>query len=486
MNTLLWLRTDLRAHDNPALAAAAAGGTATALFLAAPGQWRLHGDAPAKVDFWLRNLRELSRELGRLGIPLKLLTVHDWSEAPDALAGFCQAHAIRHVHANAEWAVNERRRDAAVAGRLQALGADWTLHHGASLLRPGTVLNGKGECYRVYTPYARACRERLRTAPPPAIPAPRPQSPPAWQADPLPEAFEGYGAPVMAPPTDAVRALWPAGEAAAGERLAAFADGVIDTYREQRDFPSLPATSCLSPYLAAGVLSPGQALRAALAASHGELDSGNAGAAAWINELLWREFYQHLLAAHPSLSMHRPMKPETATVPWRRAPDDLRAWQQGRTGIPIVDAAMRQLLALGWMHNRLRMVAAMFLSKKLLIDWREGEAWFMARLVDGDLASNNGGWQWSASTGADAVPYFRVFNPLSQSRRFDPDGAFLREWLPELAHLDERAIHDPSPMERAAAGYPQPIVDLAQSRLRALEAFGNLPPALGPVHSKGA
>jgi len=476
MNTLLWLRTDLRAHDNPALAAAAAGGTATALFLAAPGQWRLHGDAPAKVDFWLRNLRELSRELGRLGIPLKLLTVHDWSEAPDALAGFCQAHAIRHVHANAEWAVNERRRDAAVAGRLQALGADWTLHHGASLLRPGTVLNGKGECYRVYTPYARACRERLRTAPPPAISAPRPQSPPAWQADPLPEAFEGYGAPAMAPPTDAVRALWPAGEAAAGERLAAFADGVIDTYREQRDFPSLPATSCLSPYLAAGVLSPGQALRAALAASHGELDSGNAGAAAWINELLWREFYQHLLAAHPSLSMHRPMKPETATVPWRRAPEDLRAWQQGRTGIPIVDAAMRQLLALGWMHNRLRMVAAMFLAKNLLIDWREGEAWFMARLVDGDLASNNGGWQWSASTGADAVPYFRVFNPLSQSRRFDPDGAFLREWLPELAHLDERAIHDPSPMERAAAGYPQPIVDLAQSRLRALEAFGNLPP----------
>ncbi|WP_338878581.1 deoxyribodipyrimidine photo-lyase [Achromobacter veterisilvae] len=470
MNTLLWLRTDLRAHDNPALAAAAEGGAATALFLAAPGQWRRHGDAPAKVDFWLRNLRELSRELGRLGIPLKLLTVRDWSEAPDALAGFCRAHAIGHVHANAEWAVNERRRDEAVASGLRAMGVDWTLHHGASLLRPGTVLTGKGDCYRVFTPYARACRERLRTAPPRALPAPRPQAPPAWRADPLPAAFEGFNAP-----DDAVRALWPAGEAAAGERLAAFADGVIDAYREQRDFPSLPATSCLSPYLAAGVLSPGQALRAALAANHGELDSGKAGAAAWIGELLWREFYQHLLAAHPALSMRQPMKPETAAVPWRQAPEDLRAWQQGRTGIPIVDAAMRQLLALGWMHNRLRMVAAMFLSKNLLIDWREGEAWFMSHLVDGDLASNNGGWQWSASTGADAVPYFRVFNPLSQSRRFDPDGAFLREWLPELAHLEARAIHDPSPMERAAAGYPLPIVDLAQSRLRALEAFGGLP-----------
>ncbi|EFF75622.1 cryptochrome/photolyase family protein, partial [Achromobacter piechaudii] len=360
--------------------------------------------------------------------------------------------------------------DAAVAGALDAIGVDWTLHHGASLLRPGTVTTGKGDCYRVYTPYARTCRDRLRTAPVVAVPPPRPQTPPDWSPDPLPDTFDGF-----ARPSEAIRALWPAGEAAAGDRLEAFTEGVIDAYKDERDFPSLPGTSCLSPYLAAGVLSPGQALRAALSANHGELDSGKAGAATWINELLWREFYQHLLAAYPSLSMHQPMKPETAAVPWRDAPDDLRAWQQGKTGIPIVDAAMRQLLALGWMHNRLRMVTAMFLSKNLLIDWRLGEAWFMAHLVDGDLAANNGGWQWSASTGADAVPYFRVFNPLSQSRRFDPRGVFLREWLPELADLDDKAIHDPSPMERAAAGYPMPIVDLAQSRLRALEAFGNLP-----------
>lgn len=470
MNTLLWLRTDLRMHDNPALAAARENGTVTALFLAAPDQWRQHGDAPAKVDFWLRNLHELSRDLGERGIPLKLLTVADWSKAPEAIAAFCQAHAITQVHANTEWAINERRRDAAVAGALDAIGVDWTLHHGASLLRPGTVTTGKGDCYRVYTPYARTCRDRLRTAPVVAVPPPRPQTPPDWSPDPLPDTFDGF-----ARPSEAIRALWPAGEAAAGDRLEAFTEGVIDAYKDERDFPSLPGTSCLSPYLAAGVLSPGQALRAALSANHGELDSGKAGAATWINELLWREFYQHLLAAYPSLSMHQPMKPETAAVPWRDAPDDLRAWQQGKTGIPIVDAAMRQLLALGWMHNRLRMVTAMFLSKNLLIDWRLGEAWFMAHLVDGDLAANNGGWQWSASTGADAVPYFRVFNPLSQSRRFDPRGVFLREWLPELADLDDKAIHDPSPMERAAAGYPMPIVDLAQSRLRALEAFGNLP-----------
>ncbi len=472
MHTLFWLRTDLRAHDNPALAAAARDGTVTALFLAAPGQWKLHGDAPAKVDFWLRNLHALSRDLQALGIPLKLLTVNDWREAPDAIARFCADHGIARVHANAEWGLNERRRDEAVATALGEADVEWTLHQGGTLLPPGSVLTGKGECYRVYTPYARACREKLRSAPLAAVAAPRPQTPPAWGADPLPDRFDGFD-----PPSDAVRALWPAGEDAAGERLAGFVDEAIESYQGDRDFPSRPGTSCLSPYLAAGVLSAGQALRAAQAANLGELDSGKAGIATWINELLWREFYQHLLAAYPELSMHRPMKPETAHVPWRDAPEDLLAWQEGRTGIPIVDAAMRQLLALGWMHNRLRMVTAMFLSKNLLIDWRLGEAWFMAHLVDGDLAANNGGWQWSASTGADAVPYFRVFNPLSQSRKFDPDGVFLREWLPELAHLPGDAIHDPSPMERAAAGYPAPIVDLAGSRLRALEAFGNLPRA---------
>ncbi|WP_241119359.1 deoxyribodipyrimidine photo-lyase, partial [Achromobacter xylosoxidans] len=179
MHTLIWLRTDLRLHDNPALAAAAAEGTATALFIAAPGQWRLHGDAPAKVDFWLRNLRTLSRDLARLGIPLKLLTVDTWDQVPDALPRFCREHGITAVHANTEWAVNERRRDDAVACRLAEAGIDWTLHHGASLLRPGTVVTGKGDCYRVYTPYARACRERLRSAPPRALPAPRPQAAPA-------------------------------------------------------------------------------------------------------------------------------------------------------------------------------------------------------------------------------------------------------------------------------------------------------------------
>ena len=397
--------------------------------------------------------------------------MNDWREAPDAIARFCADHGIARVHANAEWGLNERRRDEAVAAALGEADVEWTLHQGGTLLPPGSVLTGKGECYRVYTPYARACREAAQRAAGGGRRAP--------SAD-----AAGLGRGPAAGPLRRLRPALGRGARALARRRGCRrrAAGRL-CRRGHRVLPGRPrlpvATRHELPVALSGrrraVGRPGA--RAAQAANLGELDSGKAGIATWINELLWREFYQHLLAAYPELSMHRPMKPETAHVPWRDAPDDLLAWQEGRTGIPIVDAAMRQLLALGWMHNRLRMVTAMFLSKNLLIDWRLGEAWFMAHLVDGDLAANNGGWQWSASTGADAVPYFRVFNPLSQSRKFDPDGVFLREWLPELAHLPGDAIHDPSPMERAAAGYPAPIVDLAGSRLRALEAFGNLPRA---------
>ena len=275
-----------------------------------------------------------------------------------------------------------------------------------------------------------------------------------------------------------LRRLWPAGEAAAQRRLAEFADTALGRYDSQRDFPALPGTSQLSPYLATGVLSPRQCLHAALAANGGEFASGNTGAVSWINELLWREFYKHVLVGYPRVSMGRAFRAETEALAWRDAPADLEAWQQGRTGIPIVDAAMRQLLATGWMHNRLRMIVAMFLTKNLLIDWRAGERWFMQHLIDGDLAANNGGWQWSASTGTDAVPYFRLFNPLSQSKRFDPDGRFIRQWVPELAGLDARDIHHPAALGGpfGVPGYPAPIVDLPRSRERALAAFRNLPP----------
>ncbi|AHV92827.1 cryptochrome/photolyase family protein [Bordetella holmesii] len=468
MNTLVWLRSDLRLHDNQALSAAATQGLTRAVFLASPGQWQTHGDAAVKVDFWRRNLLVLGSSLAQLGIELSVLTLKDWSQAPQALAVFCAARAIEQVHINAEWGINERRRDQACTDRLARDGVSLSTHHCGTLLPPGTVRTGKGDPYRVFTPYARACRDILRSAPPAAQRAPRPQGPVSSPPS-LPDIW---------PDVDAgIAARWPAGEDAAHARLRDFLDQDLMRYHERRDLPALPGTSALSPYLASGVLSPAQCLRAALRANQGEIDSGQQGARAWITELLWREFYLHLLAAYPALSMHQPMRPETRYLAWRRAPEDLRAWQEGRTGIPLVDAAQRQLLATGWMHNRLRMVSAMFLAKNLLLDWRLGEAWFMGHLIDGDLAANNGGWQWSASTGADAVPYFRVFNPITQSRRFDPKAAFLRHWLPELAGLDDKSIHEPSDAQRRATGYPQAIADLKTSRLRAIEAFSSLPAA---------
>jgi deoxyribodipyrimidine photo-lyase len=469
MNVLLWLRADLRLRDNPALRHACEEGSVIAAFLISPAQWVAHDEAPLKVDFWLRNLSVLSDELAELNIPLKFIHADRWHTAPQAVTDFCLANQIRSVHVNAEWGINERRRDGAVAEQIERHGVRWTAHHGATLLIPGTVVTGKGDCYQVFTPFAKRCRDILRSALPHSACTPSAQPHIGIRADAVPAHLP----PFITPAPDC-RALWPAGATAAIDRPLEFTDGVIDHYDHDRDLPALDGTSRLSPYLAAGVISPVQCLRAALAANHGELDSGKAGIRTWIDELLWREFYLHLLAATPGLSMHQPMRPETVAVPWRDAPNELHAWQQGKTGIPIIDAAMRQLLGQGWMHNRLRMLTAMFLSKNLLIDWRLGEAWFMQHLIDGDLASNNGGWQWSASTGADAAPYFRVFNPLTQSRKFDPDGAFLARWLPELAGLPAQARHDPTPLERAQTGYPRAIVDLGETRLRAIDAFKGL------------
>ncbi|MBP5085852.1 deoxyribodipyrimidine photo-lyase, partial [Pseudomonas chlororaphis] len=309
---------------------------------------------------------------------------------------------------------------------------------------------------------------------PPAVAAPRMQAT-LIKADAVPRQVEGFSTP-----DPHLQALWPAGENVAQQRLAHFAEAQLDHYQAERDFPAKPGTSQLSPYLTAGVLSPRQCLHAALQNNRGEFASGSPGAVTWINELLWREFYKHILVGYPRVSRHRAFRPETEAVAWRDAPDELAAWQQARTGLPIIDAAMRQLLETGWMHNRLRMIVAMFLTKNLLIDWRLGERFFMRHLIDGDLAANNGGWQWSSSTGTDSAPYFRIFNPLSQSQRFDSQGTFIKRWLPELAGLNEKDIHNPAAMGGlfGVAGYPPPMVDLSMSRERALAAFKNLPPRL--------
>ncbi|WP_193074412.1 deoxyribodipyrimidine photo-lyase [Pseudomonas sp. FME51] len=469
---LIWFRNDLRVHDNTALTAALEAGPTVALFLLSPTQWRAHDEAPAKTDFQLRNLQALADELRQLNIPLLVRMADSWSAAPLVLAQVCREHRLRHVHANEEYGVNEANRDRVVAEQLADQDIGFSLYLDQLLFRPGTLLTRSGSYFKVFGQFRKACLQRLRMTPPRCLPLPQPQTSMGIHSDPIPSSVAGF-----VTPDETLRSYWPAGEQAARQRLQLFADNHLHEYDKQRDLPAEPGTSQLSPYLTSGVLSPRQCLHAALMINQGELDSGNTGVTTWINELLWREFYKHILVAYPRVSRHRAFRPHTEAVPWRDAPEELLAWQQGRTGFPLIDAAMRQLLATGWMHNRLRMVVAMFLSKNLLIDWRQGERFFMQHLIDGDLAANNGGWQWSASTGTDAVPWFRLFNPITQSQRFDPQRRFIKHWLPELGELDRRDIHDPSPISRAICGYPAPIIDLADSRARALAAFKHLPPA---------
>jgi deoxyribodipyrimidine photo-lyase len=455
---LVWLRSDLRLDDNPALFQACRDATrgVIAVFLVCGEQWRAHDWGPARVGFLLRSLRELSVQLKARRVPVLVAHADTFDDAPDVLCDLALRHACDGVYLNREYEVNERRRDRAVSRRFEAAGLDVRAFTDQVIVPPGSIRTGKGGFYRVYSAFRRAWAERVREAGPLApLGRPRAQDAMPVAPDPVPDAVPGFDDPTAARP-------WPAGAREAKRRLGGFVRTRLDDYGSTRDRPAVDGTSTLSPYLAAGCVSARQCLHAALGHDPRALDDFGRGAGVWVNELIWREFYRHVLVGFPRVCMHRPFVEWTDRVRWRRSRRDLEAWKEGRTGVPIVDAAMRQLLSTSWMHNRLRMITASFLCKNLLIDWREGERHFMRHLVDGDLASNNGGWQWCASTGTDAAPYFRVFNPVSQGRKFDPDGVFVKRWVPELADRSSPRLHDPA---------PDAIADLATTRRRAIEAF---------------
>lgn len=479
----MWFRSDLRTADNTALAAAArervgsgAGGGeggVIGVYVITPGQWRDHDWAAVKVEFVLRTLAALSRDLAALNIPLLIRSVDRFTGVPRLLVNLAREHGCGRVHFNREYEVNEAARDEAVGAAFEKAGLGVHMHHDQTVLAPDELATQAGNFYTVFGAFRRSWVKRLEETG-------QGQAGPALRAAPAKQA--GTGVEPDAPParvpgfeSGVDPGLWPAGERAAIDRLHAFVEHKIEDYDQARDVPILAMTSTLSPYLACGAISVRQCLAEAMAANGGTLDNPKRpGATRWISELVWREFYRHVLVGFPRVSMNRAFQPGTGKVRWRDDPEGFKAWCEGRTGFPIVDAGMRQLRATGWMHNRLRMITAMFLTKDLLIDWRLGERFFMQNLVDGDLANNNGGWQWSASTGTDAAPYFRVFNPTSQSKKVDPDGEFIRRWVPELAKVEGKAVHDPSELSelaRARLGYPAPIVDHAKARVRVIEAF---------------
>ena len=461
MTQLVWFRNDLRVADNPALTAACRSpDRVRACFVVTPGQWREHDWSPARVRFVLDHANALAKELARLGIAMTFLRADRFDDSLEVLEAFCREHDVKALHFNEEYGINERRRDKALKERLEPHAIRVCKYRDQTVAPVGDILTQQGEPYSVFTPFSRRWRSWIEETAPTLYPVPaaRGNAIEPEQIDPLPDWCQGAPEPLVA-----------TGETAAHDRLERFLDERGGQYKDQRDFPAIDGTSQLSPYLANGVLSGRQCL---LAARQAQGAGGQQeGLVTWINEIAWRDFYIHILYHYPRVSMHRAFKPETEALTWNPPGDAFEAWKEGRTGIPIVDAAMRQLKATGWMHNRLRMITAMFLSKNLFIDWRLGEAWFMSHLVDGFLASNNGGWQWSASTGTDAAPYFRVFNPVTQSERFDPNGRFIRQWVPELSKLDDKRIHDPSRGGVIPKGYPRPIVDLKDSRQAAIAKF---------------
>lgn len=464
---IVWFRNDLRIHDNPALFRAADDKEGVlAVYFICDEMLKNHVVAPVRVDFIRRNLLVLNDDLNQLNIPLVVIRVEKTADIIPHLQALVKKHQVEELFLNAEYPIDEFTRDKQVSETLRAQDLIVKRFHDRVIIPPGMVRNGKGEPYKVFTAFKNNWLQQVRALP--LVPLKKPLVQPEHAYEMLTDAkltklFDGIEQRNLS-------TLWPAGEKEASKRLKAFVKNHIDDYQTARDFPQVEGTSQLSPYLAIGSISPRQCIAAVLHANQGEWDSGGVGATTWISEIIWREFYQHVVVDFPDVCKFKAMQKHTEAFPWRYDKKIFQAWCDGETGIPIVDAAMLQLKETGWMHNRLRMVVAMFLTKNLQIDWRMGEHYFMTQLIDGDFAANNGGWQWSASTGTDAAPYFRIFNPVSQSQRFDADGTFIRRHLPVLAKLPAKTIHSPPPTQ----GYPLPIVDLSLSRKETIELFGAL------------
>lgn len=468
---LCWIRRDLRLCDHAALAYATAHAEEVAVVFVydTPILHQLPSPQDRRLTFIHRSLTELDHKLQNLGS--RLITLHgDPVQEIPRLAEALHATLVVTAHDDDPYAI---QRDQTVQSTLAETNKSLQTVKDVVVLERRQVLTNFGEAYKVFTPYSRRWQETVT----PANLAP--QEPDLSRLIPTSEL---KAQPVGNRPLKELgfeeTDLWlEPGEDAAHQRLQVFLQKV-DKYGQNRNDPAKEATSGLSVHLRFGTLSIRECFRAART-----LDSP--GARKWETELVWREFYHMILANFPHVAQGKTFRPEYNDLPWPGDPDHFIKWCEGQTGYPLVDAAMRCFNATGWMHNRLRMVVAMFLTKDLLIDWRKGEKYFADHLLDFDLASNNGGWQWSASTGVDAQPYFRIFNPISQSEKFDPQGTFIRQWCPELAELDNKQIHWPFSKEGnrtfdTPADYPSPIVLHDEQRKKALELFKNQPDQTPP------
>ncbi len=471
---LLWMRRDLRLSDHPALAATVkAGRPIIPVYILddeTPGEWRLGGAS----RWWLaQSLRSLAESLH--GKRSRLILRRGRADA--VLAQLIAETGAKAVYFTRGYEPYQRALEDKLNRMFAELGVEGRRFGGHILFEPESILNKSGEPFRVFTPFYKAVVAGF-TSP---MPLPVPSSLDAPLIWPVSDDLERWELEPAKPDWAAeMRAAWACGEEAAQKRLRLFTEEGLQDYRDRRNLPGADGTSRLSPHLAFGEITPRQIWHAV------QFAADQAGrpemAEPYLREIVWREYCYHLLFHFPDLP-EQPFRPEFSAFAWRQDDDALRAWQKGETGYPIVDAGMRQLWRTRWMHNRVRMITASFLIRHLLLPWQAGEAWFWDTLVDADLANNAANWQWVAGSGADAAPYFRIFNPILQGEKFDPEGDYVRAFCSELAKLPASVIHKPWEADEqllAQAGvtlgetYPRPIVDHAAARQRALAAFDRL------------
>jgi deoxyribodipyrimidine photo-lyase len=472
---LVWLSLDLRLADNPALERAIARQRAVLpVFIWAPEE-----ESPwppgAASRWWLhQSLQELQATLGKRG---SKLIVRRGPTAEELLKLAVESGA-KSVFWNRRYEPAVIARDRELERRLRERGVTAESCPGNLLFEPGTILNANGKPFQVFSAFWRACL----AMPSPAEPKHGPKRLPAPVKWPSSLAISDL---CLEPEVDwagGMRQIWRPGEAGALKQIKAFLDGAIETYSSDRDRPDHFGTSRLSPHLHFGEISTRQIWHEVRRAGRNRAVADRATAESYLRQIVWREFSYHLLFHFPH-TPQEPLRPEFRAFPWRVEARGLKAWTRGKTGYPLVDAGMRELWRTGWMHNRVRMLVASFLVKHLMISWQEGAAWFWDTLVDADLANNTMGWQWSAGCGADAAPYFRIFNPVIQGEKFDPDGDYVRRWVPELAEVPSKWIHKPwkapaSLLSEAGVelgkDYPMPVIDHEAARKRALSALASM------------
>jgi deoxyribodipyrimidine photo-lyase len=466
---IVWFTRDLRLRDHPALQAAARNGPVVPVFILQDDdavRWPLGGAG----KWWLaQSLRSLAGDLAEKGSKLILRR----GEPAAILPGLAREVGAAAVHWSRAYEPDLIRAQEEARAALEDEGVTVKRFGGRILFEPENVATKDGSAYKVFTPFYKAVLARGA----PSEPLPAPDKLDALESWPESDTLDNWGLEPSKPDwAGGLRATWTPGEQGARDRLGMFLDEAAAEYDEMRDRPDIDGTSRMSPHLTWGEISPRQVWHAAQPRAGA---GAQKGVESFLSEVVWREFSYYML-------FHWPDLPDTSwreafrDFPWDEDEKALRAWQRGQTGYPIVDAAMRQLYRIGWMHNRCRMIAASFLIKDLLIPWQRGEEWFWDTLVDADLASNSAGWQWAAGSGADAAPYFRIFNPVKQGERFDPEGAYVRHYVPELADMPAKHIHAPwdAPAEvlrdagvRLGETYPEPMVDHGKARKRALAAF---------------